>query len=163
MGRQKPVAKLTQVAHSTTRPISDYFTKKPKSEPSSSGITSHGHSARNSYSTSTSEQSELNKCSGISAPNDDLSEDKIMQVLTECDRIVGGQKVQSNSNLDSCTPRAYDRHSKFPAGEGDKPAKSREKNDEPNVEEKRKGPSQNVGGSSKLLSYLDKMDREAST
>lgn len=149
---------------STSKPISDYFYKIPKGTKSSLGTVLHGQKTRNHHP-STSKQSESDKFSSETAERDALSDEQIMQVLTECDRLVGNQKVRSDVNFDLGTPSRTHNKTANQIEEEGQSVKLQGKNgkETPKSEEDISKPPQNVGEHSRLMSCLDEVDRRMSS
>nr|XP_053646880.1 poly(ADP-ribose) glycohydrolase-like [Cherax quadricarinatus] len=150
-------------SHTTTKTpknIADYFKKTvktslPSASPSLSSSLCHA---------STSQQSAYNVNAVEKSRKESLSEDKILQVLTECDRLVGGQLVKShetsNSKSAAKTRKLMDQDRDAGSTENSRNCKrdvngrEREKN-----EEKKNTVSTNSGEPSRLLSFLDDIDK----
>lgn len=163
--RKKELPDL-ESSHKTkiARSITDYFKKAPKTYPSSAdaahGVTYHH--------TPTSKQTGSNRAVTGTSTKDPLSEEKILQVLTECDRLVGGQKVISQGNNDSGSgARTHDVNvdkAKEPGGVSkSRNSKKEDQGKDGIAEETKSRVSKSTSEPSRLISYLDAIDRGTAT
>lgn len=149
----------------TARSITDYFKRAPKSYSSSYADTAHGITY---HHTSTSKQNGSNRAVSGSVTKDPLSEEKILQVLTECDRLVGGQKVISQGNYDAGSSSRTRDINVDQVEEPGSVAKSRKSVSEDQerdglAEETKIRVSKSTSEPSRLLSYLDAIDKGTAT
>ncbi|XP_042228893.1 poly(ADP-ribose) glycohydrolase-like isoform X2 [Homarus americanus] len=145
------------------RNITDYFKKLGKTYPTPAAATAVTHGATHRHA-STSKQV-LSSGTGV-VGKDSLSEEKILEVLTECDRLVGGQKVKTQEACDS-GPSLWTQNkylldqsketsdtTKFKSSKRDSEGKDRGK-----TEERKNTVSKSTSEPNRLLSFLDDIDK----
>nr|XP_045625311.1 poly(ADP-ribose) glycohydrolase-like isoform X1 [Procambarus clarkii] len=93
-----PTTDSSHTRPKTGRNITDYFKKSDKTSLSSSAASTHSATFHHS---STSKQTVSHVTPSGAARKESLSEDKILQVLSECDRLVGDQRMKCHETSDS--------------------------------------------------------------